>query len=176
LLCDAVVNRNSAIRRREGRSFGHATLIALSLLAACGPGANGPPPPDSCLSGQSAGVDSVYLQPAGPTTGGQGALMMVLRIGVTGANPPACLAQSTSVELDTPPTHFGVGGSSVPLNTYAQPDGSRLTHDLYVVLSSGGFSARYIITTRVGALSVTGHYPPLFDMSGAMPVDMAGHD
>jgi hypothetical protein len=171
------VKLNSAIYRRGNSWNGYATLIALSLLAACGPRANGPPPPDSCLLGQSAGVDSVYLEPAGIATGGQGASMMVLRIGVTGVNPPACLSQSTSIELDTPPTHYGVvGGTSVPLNTYAQPDGSRLTHDVYVVLSSGGFGARYIITTRVGALSATSPYPPLFDMSGAIPIDMAGTD
>ena len=82
------------------------------------------------------------------------------------------------------PASERIGGDSVPRNTYVQPDGSRATHDLYIVLDYGYGFQGYTVTTTVGGLTVSHQLgvPPMpaIDMSASVhdlsAVDLAGHD
>jgi hypothetical protein len=159
--------------RRFLRSLSGYGLIAMSLLAACGP-PSGPPKPDSCKGARADGITSLTIGPKklvdsspfrewsdgdAPTTayGGQGAPMLVLRIDVAGDAPPSCLSQDTEVWVSNqsyPDGKERLGGDSTPRKTYAQLDGSRATDDVYVVMDYSS-SANLSVTTRVGALSVT---------------------
>lgn len=169
-------------------------VIALSLLSACGP-PSGPPAADSCNGASSDGVTSLSIGPskerdavyrpfsdgeqAPLVSGGQGARMLVVRLAVAGPNPPSCLTQFTQVSgVQSDGSSIGLGHDAVPRKTYAQPDGSRVTDDLYVVLDYFS-SPSMAVSATVGALSDTRHLgapPP--DLS--VPVDLApadlGHD
>ncbi len=120
-----------------------ACALALTALA-CGPGSNGPPEPDSCANPRSGDVDGFELGRAQPdeafvawetgdvaprVIGPQGGAMITLRFQLRGAARD-CAAQTTTVR--------DVAGrllaqSDVPLQVYAQPDGSLLTENHFMV-------------------------------------------
>lgn len=193
LLTTSSMARNPVIRRGRRGAAGHAALIALSCVAACGP-RPGPPAADSCDGPRADGISTLSVGPSSgfgdyhawidgdvpsTTSGGQGAPMLVLRIAVAGATPPSCLQQSTAVEVAPfAGAAFELAGrDATPRKTYAQPDGSRLTDNIYVVLDFLGASLK--VTTTVGAATVTrvlGVTPP--DMSAGVDLGAfdAGHD
>jgi hypothetical protein len=133
--------------------------LALSLGGCCGvlPGDScsnpGPPPPDSCSSGQTGTVDSLEIgrdddvfvayhdgDTAKVITGGQGSTMMGVRIRLTGT-VPNCLAQTTQYLSPAQ------GMSSDPVKTYAQTDGSFITKPLWI---PGEFPATFDLQVTVG--------------------------
>jgi hypothetical protein len=76
--------------------------------------------------------------------------MLVFRIAVTGAAAPSCLAQQTTVS----DVELGViGHDFTPRHTYPLGDGSRVTHNLYIVLDADLDDLE--VTTQVGKQSVT---------------------
>jgi hypothetical protein len=201
LLTDDVMSCMSRIHRRRRSRLGYAALIAMSLLAACGP--SGPPSPDSCDGARADGITSLSIGPSKAVggdkfqpwtdgqmahfvSGGQGFPMLVVRVDVAGPSPPSCLLQQTVVKASN---YYGPGGEqvghdSVPRKTYAQPDGSRATDDIYVVVDYD-YNQGYEITTTVGSMTVTrqlGMAPlPLRDLSAtaqdmAAAPDLADHD
>jgi hypothetical protein len=119
-------------------------LTFITLFCGCA----APPAPDACLGAaqQRAEIDQVEIgagddaefQPLAENAevrvvrGPQGGDMIPLRIRVSGASPPACLQQSTSVEQ--PATQVS-GMLATPLATYPDAPGTRATRTLYVVLN-----------------------------------------
>lgn len=82
-------------------------------------------------------------------TGGQGLTMIRVRIRVTGAHAPACLGQLTGLSSGS----FSRGSDDVPRVTYAQPDGTRVTHNMFIVLDPSYNDAPNVLTTTVGGLT-----------------------
>jgi hypothetical protein len=80
--------------------------------------------------------------------GGQGANMLGFILHVSGATAPACLGQKTTVN-DTGGNR--VTTASAPLATYAQPDGTRLTHPLWL---PADYPASFVVTVAAGDQSV----------------------
>jgi hypothetical protein len=173
-----------------------ATILVLSsLLAGCS--APGLPDADRCTPGSADGVDSFAIGPGKdsesatdlPTdfrpyvandngdfvTGGQGFTMLRVRIRVAGHNPPACLAQQTNVDILNDAQLETVGSDNVPRRTYPQPDGSRLTKPLYIVVDFGPivYDGQVQISTPVGGKTVSvplaGFVAP--DLGMTVPVD-----
>ncbi|MGZ3406989.1 MAG: hypothetical protein ACXVAN_11135 [Polyangia bacterium] len=149
-------------------------LFAFTFAGAlgCGPGANTPPPTDSCATPSSGSVDAVEIGAASSadlagqhTTftpladgdgmsliyGGQGATMLGFILRVTGASAPSCLGQQTIIS-DTGGAR--VTGSTAPLTTYAQPDGTRLTKPIWLPAE---YPATFVVDTSAGGKSVTVH-------------------
>jgi hypothetical protein len=147
-------------------------LLALACALGCGPRPS-VPATDSCASPSSGSVDSVEL---GGTTsadlnggvpatftplhdgdgmslvhGGQGATMLGFVLRVTGASAPSCLGQQTSV-TDTDGAR--VTASTAPLTTYAQPDGSRETHPIWL---PADYPATFVVTSAATGQSVAVH-------------------
>jgi hypothetical protein len=196
-----VMSCTRPIYRRRRSRLGYAGLIAMSLLAACGP--NGPPSPDSCDGARADGITSLSIGPSQAVggdkfqpwvdgqmahfvSGGQGFPMLLVRVDIAGPAPPSCLLQQTVVKATNlyGPGGEQVGHDSVPRKTYSQPDGSRATDDIYVVVDYS-YAQGYEITTTVGSMTVTrqlGMEPlPLPDQSAtvhdmAAPPDLADHD
>lgn len=125
----------------------HPLLFSLLFapLAACPGSGGGPlPEPDQCASpAAGAVVDTleVDVSEVGAFTpvaddaivslvrGGQGGQMLPVRLRITGAAAPACLAQTTQLSLGANLAGF----VDAPLSTYA--DGAaRTTKVLYVIL------------------------------------------
>lgn len=149
-------------------------VAALALLAACGPPAL--PSPDSC-SDPASTVDSFAIGPGGDPAafspwsdgdsadvafGGQGCPMLVMRIAVTGADAPACLAQDTSVRDER---GASLGHDGKPRQTYAAPDGSRVTRDMYILLEPVERTT-IEVQTIVGGTTLTRYL-------GALPRDLS---
>ena len=124
-------------------------VIALALAGcADGPGA---PPLDSCLTPSAGSADALEVGAASsadlaggtPTQfaplhdgdgmalirGAQGANMLGFILRVSGSSAPSCLGQQTIV---TDTAGARITTSTPPLATYAQPDGTRLTHPLWL--------------------------------------------
>ena len=117
-------------------------LVLPSFGMTCGP--LEPPEPDSCGEAVDGVVDALEIGPergyeqsfepwaasdtAMISSGAQGGDMLGVTLRVTGAAPPACLAQRTRLEAGGE-----VVESSVPLHTYEEPDGSRTTSTLWLV-------------------------------------------
>jgi hypothetical protein len=154
--------------------------LSAGCLPSCGPG-GGPPKPDSCSNGSADGIDAVTI--SGPADdsfftgdfprlamGGQGATMVVLRIHIAGPNPPSCLAQSTTALSGISPNFVFVGHDNTPRATYAQPDGTRATRDMYIVLDTLANEVRTIVGSHTVFQMVGGS--PL-DLSASRPLDMA---
>jgi hypothetical protein len=138
----------------------HLLIGALALVPGCIFGScqnPSPPPADSCTSGRAGAVDSLEigddLDPFTPyhdgdlphvIVGGQGLTMMGIRLRMRGADVPSCIQQATHYEVGGMDT----GGSDVAVNTYAEPDGTRVTkplwmpgefgHDDFVIAVAGG--------------------------------------
>jgi hypothetical protein len=162
--------------------------VAAFALGGCLVGCprSGPPAPDTCSPATADGVASLAMgngsrdgsfvpwsDGARPTfaVGGQGATMLVMRILVTGDDPPACLEQSTVVESGTGPFTTLLGRDSRPRKTYPTGvAGERLTDDLYIVLDEP--EQALDVTTTVGALSVTLHLGPPYDTDFSGPHDL----
>ena len=147
-------------------------LLALVGALGCGPRPSGPTT-DSCATPSSGSVDSVELGAASaadlnggsssPFTllhdgdgmtlvhGGQGATMLGFTLRVTGASAPSCLGQKTTVN-DADGAF--VTQSTAPLTTYAQPDGSRTTHPVWMPAE---YPATFVVTTAATGQSVTVH-------------------
>ncbi len=145
----------------------------------CGPGFT-PPMPDSCTVTSGGDVTSFAIGPGGDgafvawndgdapslVTGGQGATMLVMRIAVRGNQPPTCLAQRTVVANQV--------SDATPRTTYAAPDGSRVTKDMYIVL--GGFPFGPLdVSTTVAGTTVTRHLGGA-PRDLAAPLDLRGAD
>ena len=126
----------------------HVRWLVLALVCGCGRGA--PPPTDSCAAPTAGSVDGVEIGAAGAADlngqpspfvaladgdgvplvrGNQGANMIGLVYRVSGASAPTCLAQHTTV-VDG--SGNKITSSTPPLATYAQPDGTRITHPLWL--------------------------------------------
>src|SRR5260370_42467282 len=113
----------------------HAALALFLASLSSGCPSGGPPSADRCSPGSTSGIDSLQIGPSHPgdeetsgfaayhdgdpgdyALGGQGLSMLRLRLRVTGAAAPACLAQMSIV------SGRDLGGSdSVPRTTYLQP-------------------------------------------------------
>ncbi len=126
-------------------------VAALAAAGAVGCGGDPTTPmPDACATPSAGSIDSVEVGAATaddlvgrPSTfmplhdgdgmtlirGGQGANMLGFILHVAGASAPTCLAQHTLV---TDPSGTRVATSTAPLSTYVQPDGTRLTHPLWL--------------------------------------------
>jgi hypothetical protein len=123
-----------------------------ALGSACGPPFI-PPEPDRCESAATGGVDLVEVgeadsEPFTPwadepivdfVLGGQGTPMLGVRYHLNGPAVPACVVHETRLaqcwQGVTPcaePTDLAV--VSVPIQTYAEPNGSRTTQPLWLVL------------------------------------------
>jgi hypothetical protein len=150
-------------------------LCAIATAAGCfGNTCNnppGPPPPDVCDTPSTDGVTKVSVgafpldaddtQPVVPlvdgdmprfATGGQGLTMLPLRLRLDGPSPPACVAQATRV---IGPMGMELAHSMNPLETYAQPDGSRTTKAEYLVI--GGPQPSVDVQVVVGTLTTQVH-------------------
>ena len=125
-------------------------------FASCSP--SGPPPTDSCVSGTSGTLGTIEIGAADDlfrayhdgdaphiVEGGQGLTMMGVRLRLTGADVPACLAQSTGFQ-DL--SGMRLAGSSDPLKTYPESDGSFTTRPVWIPSS---FPASFDIVTVVGS-------------------------
>lgn len=138
------------------------TLALLSLGFTCGP--SGPnPTPDSCAAPGSGHPTTLVLGGGDPftpftdgqvvelVTGGQGFLMLPVRMKLTG-DVPDCLAQSSSL-IDS--DRGDVGHWEQPLNTYAESDGSRTTKPLYMILGGATVGDEMVVTVAAGGLTAS---------------------
>lgn len=149
-------------------------LVAITLAMAalgCGPGA-GAPPPDSCAAPSGGSIDSLELASATTTDlaggataftplhdgdgvtlvrGAQGANMLGFKLRVTGAAAPTCLGQQTTI-TDTGGAR--VTGSSPPLATYEQPDGTRSSKPIWL---PADYPATFIVSVTAANQSLTLH-------------------
>ena len=142
-----------------------AITLAISALG-CNPGGGNvlAPPIDTCSVPSPGSVDQLDVGAATPddldgiaTTftplvdgdgvplirGSQGGTMIGLILRVSGASAPSCLSQQTTV---TDSGGARVTAATSPLTTYAQPDGTRLTHPLWM-------PANYPATFLVGVVA-----------------------
>ena len=137
-------------RRRNRVLLFCAPILALPILGCitgpgCNPDGDGAPEPDRCSDGvtEAAGVVVQTVPRTEPfrpyaegdgieiVGGGQGANMVAVRIRLVGDAAPSCIAQTTEIrDADG----AGLGMLNVPIRTYQQPDGSRLTEDMWIVL------------------------------------------
>jgi hypothetical protein len=150
-----------------------AIAIVLGGFVAVGCDAGpGPPPTDSCATPSGGSVDSLEVGAASmadlagaPTTfaplhdgdgmalirGAQGANMIGLVFRVSGSAAPACLGQQTTI---TDASGARITGASPPLATYAQPEGTRLTHPLWL---PADYPATFVVAVTAANQSVSLH-------------------
>jgi hypothetical protein len=147
-------------------------FVAFACVLGCPPGSSAPPPTDSCASPSAGSADSLELGAgtsadlAGqPTTfvplhdgdgvslihGGQGATMLGFIVHTTGAGAPSCMGQTTAI---TDGTGARVTSSTAPLTTYLQPDGTRLTHPMWL---PADYPTSFVVTTSAAGQSLTLH-------------------
>jgi hypothetical protein len=126
-----------------------ASLVLVAAAVGCGNGA-GAPPTDTCPAASAGTIDALAVGAASAADlagmpspfvpladgdgvplirGGQGAYMVGFILRVSGSAAPDCLAERTVV---TDPGGARIASSTAPLATYAQPDGTRLTHPLWL--------------------------------------------
>jgi hypothetical protein len=146
-------------------------LVIALFVVGCDAGA-GPPPTDSCATPSAGSADTLEVGAASsadltgmPTAfaplsdgdgmalirGPQGANMIGLVLRVSGSAAPACLGQQTTV-TDTGGAR--ITAASPPLATYAQPDGTRLTHPLWL---PADYPATFVVSVAAGGQAVTLH-------------------
>jgi hypothetical protein len=116
------------------------------MFAPCGNG--GPPPPDSCNASTAGDVTAIEIgggsfgdaEPFAPVddggwvhtvTGGQGSPMLPLRLRITGASPPTCLMQSTTV---SDRQGQRLTGLATALATYDDTGGRRATKTFFLII------------------------------------------
>lgn len=148
------------------------TLILTALGGAgCGPAPNAPPP-DSCATPSAGSIDTLELGTATTTDlsggtspfaplhdgdgvalirGAQGANMLGFKLRVSGASAPSCLGQTTTI---TDTSGGRVTGSSPPLATYAQPDGTRVTKPMWL---PADYPANFIVSVTAAGQSISLH-------------------
>jgi len=125
------------------------TLAISALSATFGCGSPPAPAVDSCAAAGAGSIDTLELGAGVPPAfgseppfmpladgdgmklvrGAQGANMLGFVLRVSGAAAPTCLGQQTMV---TDSAGVRVTGSTSPLATYAQPDGTRTTKPLWL--------------------------------------------
>jgi hypothetical protein len=131
-----------------------------------------PPPTDRCAAPSTGSVDSLEVGAASaadlagqPTTfaplhdgdgmalirGAQGANMLGFILRVSGASAPACLAEETSV---TDTGGAPITAATPPLTTYAEADGTRLTHPLWL---PADYPVSFVLAVAAGSQSVSLH-------------------
>jgi len=182
-----------------------ALLLGGCLLGGCllGPcQQNGPPPPDSCDRPTDGTVSRLELGPGSfeddrpftlynegdtvtPVRGGQGATMIGLRLRLSGAAPPECVAQRTTF---TDVDGARLATADVPLRTYQDVAAQRTTKTLWIPAEFP--PARQLLFVEVTAakqslvraLIMAGEAPerdlaapPEPDLS-LRPADLARHD
>ncbi len=146
--------------------------VAAGALSACGPPSPLAPPTDRCTSPSGAAVDALTLGAGNPADlsggmspfaalhdgdgmqlihGGQGATMLGFVLDVAGAADPTCLGQTTTI---TDSMGGAVTASSAPLTTYAQSDGTRVTHPLWL---PAAYPSDFVVATSAGGQSLTLH-------------------
>ena len=153
------------------RLFAIAMLLSGAGASGCdaGPGA---PPTDSCAMPSAGSVDSLELGAATmgdltgmPTAfaplhdgdgmalirGAQGANMLGFILRVSGSSAPSCLGQQTIV---TDTAGARITTSTPPLATYAQPDGTRLTHPLWL---PADYPTTFVVSVAAGGQTATLH-------------------
>jgi hypothetical protein len=152
----------------------HRILPWGALFAlACNGGSPSAPPLDSCTAATAGSVDAVEMgaaveadlsgnPPAAFTPlaegdgvplmrGNQGAYMVGFVYRVSGAAAPACLGQKTVV---SDAAGMRVTGATVPLKTYPQPDGTRITAALWMPAE---YPANFSVTVDAADKSLTRH-------------------
>jgi hypothetical protein len=147
--------------------------LALVLFAlGCGPAPAIVPSTDSCVTPSAGSVDNVEIGAATaadlaghPTMfapladgdgvtllrGAQGSTMLGFILLVSGAQAPACLGQQTTV---TDAGGARITAVSTPLSTYAQPNGTRLTHALWL---PADYPASFSVSVAVPGKSLALH-------------------
>lgn len=146
--------------------------IVLGFVAGCGAAGTGAPPADRCATPSSGSVDRLELGAAttddlagNPTPfapladgggvtllrGAQGADMLGFVLRVSGGAAPDCLDQRTDIS-DTGGAR--VTSSATPLATYAQPDGTRLTHPLWLPAE---YPLSFVVDVAAAGQSLTLH-------------------
>jgi hypothetical protein len=141
-----------------------AALAATPLLGCPAPAPFTPPAPDSCAKPEPGALTTLEIGPGDfddqapfqpwkdgdevhMIRGGQGGLMIGVRIRVTGAGAlPTCLPQVTHVKAE--------GGKELQkvataLKTYAVQDGSRVTRTLFMALD---VPERFQVAVEAGGL------------------------
>ena len=150
----------------------YAIAIVLSGVAAGCDAGPGPPPTDSCAAPTAGSVDSLEVGAAStadlagmPTAfaplsdgdgmalirGAQGANMLGFILRVSGSAAPSCLAEQTTV---TNTSSARITSATPPLATYAQPDGTRLTHPLWL---PADYPATFVVGVTAANQSVSLH-------------------
>jgi hypothetical protein len=154
-----------------GRFF--LTVALLGLGGCSAPPSGAVPATDTCTSPSGAAVDTLSLGAGNPADltsgtespfaplhegdgmlvvrGGQGASMLGFVYSLSGAAAPTCLEQSLRVTDSAGET---VTASTASLTTYAQPDGTRQTHPLWLPAS---YPATFAVTCAAGGQAVTLH-------------------
>lgn len=142
------------------------SIVVLSIVSVGGfcQGGGGGPVPESEVCRMPAGeasIDTLAVRSietreilsdgdALPfTVGGQGTTMIGVRLVLTGADVPACMAQETTV---TGPEDEPWASASVALPTTERPDGTFITGDLWLFPT---FDAMGEATVRTEAYGVT---------------------
>jgi hypothetical protein len=150
-----------------------AGLLAAVALSACPQPPPAPPTTGTCDAPGAGAVSTLEVGYAVELTpdfkalhdgdalrtiwGDQGSEMIPLRLRVAGAAPPACLDQKTTVadEQGAPTSSL-----SVAVPTFAEDDGSRTTHSLYLVLSHSPMVATVTASAGGQQASVTLYRQP----------------
>jgi hypothetical protein len=147
------------------------TLAISALMPAFGCAAPPGPTVDSCAAAAGGSIDSLELGAGVPPAfgtdppfmpladgdgmtlvhGAQGANMLGFVLRVSGAAAPACLQQQTTV---TDSAGARVTGSTAPLATYAQPDGTRTTRPLWLPAE---YPTMFVVSVTSGDQSLAMH-------------------
>ncbi len=149
------------LRLFRGRAS--ALFIGLGLFAifgcVCGPSV---PQPDSCNMPSTGGVETLELGPGGEGSfrtfdageqlslvrGGQGASMVTLRLRI-GPKAPQCIGESVTI-YSAFDHQTSLASLDVPVVTYDDPGGKRVTRTMYLIASSFNFAPRVQIVATVG--------------------------
>jgi hypothetical protein len=83
--------------------------------------------------------------------GGQGATMLGFVFDVAGTPDPTCLGQTTAI---TDGAGVTIAQSSLPLTTYGQADGTRVTRPLWL---PAAYPTDFVVTVDAGGQSLTLH-------------------
>jgi len=152
------------------RRLAPITLAMWTAALGCG-GPAAAPAVDSCAAASPGSVDSLELGAGVPAAfgseppfmpladgdgmqlvrGGQGANMLGFVLRVSGATAPSCLQQQTTV---TDGSGVRVTGSTTPLATYAEPDGTRVTKPLWMPAE---YPATFVVSVTAADQSLALH-------------------
>ena len=171
-----------------------AALVLPCFGMTCGPPE--PPPPDDCsspggepLAGIALGPERLIGQPFQPwadsdtayiTHGAQGGDMLGVSLDVSGAAPPACLAQRTEVRRGD----RVLASTDYPVNTYDEAgDGSRTTNTMWLIFDDEvpAIGDELDVITESGGEAVTSHVTVVGDrnrlvsLTPAEPSQYRGH-